>query len=71
MLAAFSHRLRVVLGQAGVPDKPNASGAADELLLALVREGRVVTADALLTQREIARPILAGGGDSVLAVKAN
>ena len=30
LLAAFSHRLGVVLGQVGVPDKTNAIGAADE-----------------------------------------
>ena len=34
-------------------------------------EGRVVTADALLTQREVARTILASGGDYLLAVKEN
>ena len=33
LLSAFSHRLRVVLGQVGVPDKTNAIGAADALLL--------------------------------------
>jgi len=71
LLAAFSHRLGVVLGQLGVPDKTNAIGAADELLLAVAPEGRVVTADALLTQRTVARTILASGGDYLLAVKAN
>jgi predicted transposase YbfD/YdcC len=71
LLAAFSHRLGVVLGQLGVPDKTNEIGAAGECLLALMLEGRVVTADALLTQREIARTILASGGDYLLAVKAN
>jgi predicted transposase YbfD/YdcC len=71
LLGAFSHRLGVALGQLGVPDKTNEIGAADELLLAVVLEGRVVTADALLTQREIARTILAGGGDYLLVVKEN
>jgi len=71
LLAAFSHRLGVVLGQRGVPDKTNAIGAADELLLTLALVGRVVTADALLTQRAVARTILASGGDSLLAVKAS
>jgi hypothetical protein len=71
LLSAFSHRLKVVLGQVGVPDKTNEIGAADDLLLALVLEGRVVTADALLTQREVARTILASGGDYPLAVKEN
>jgi predicted transposase YbfD/YdcC len=71
LLAAFSHRLGVVLGQVGVPDKTNEIGAADELLLAVMLEGRVVTADALLTQRAIARTILASGGDYLLVVKEN
>jgi predicted transposase YbfD/YdcC len=70
-LSAFSHRLGVVLGLAGVADKTNEIGAAGAFLLALVLEGRVVTADALLTQRAIARTILGGGGDYLLAVKAN
>jgi hypothetical protein len=62
LLSAFSHRLGVVLGQTGVPDKTNESGAADELLLAIVLGGRVVTADALLTQRALAETILRSGG---------
>jgi hypothetical protein len=36
-----------------------------------VLAGRVVTADALLTQQEIARTILASRGESLLMVKAN
>jgi len=61
----------VVLGQAGVPDKTNEIGAASAFLLTLVLEGRIVTADALLTQREVARTILDSGGDYLLVVKAN
>jgi predicted transposase YbfD/YdcC len=71
LLAAFSHRLGVVLGQDGVPDKTNEVGAATALLLTLALEGRVVTADALLTQREVARTIRASGGDYLLMVKGN
>ena len=71
LLSAFSHRLGVVLGQTGVADKTNEIGAASAFLLTLALEGRVVTADALLTQREIARTILDGGGDYLLVVKAN
>lgn len=71
LLAAFSHRAGVTLGQVGVPDKTNEIGAASALLLALALEGRVVTADALLTQREIAQAIVAGGGDYLLVVKEN
>jgi predicted transposase YbfD/YdcC len=71
LLSAFSHRLGVVLGQAGVPDKTNEIGAADAFLLAVVLHGRVVTADALLTQQTLARTILASGGDYLLVVKDN
>ena len=71
LLAAFSHRLGVTLGQAGVPDKTNEIGAASAFLLTLALGGRIVTADALLTQREIARTILDGGGDYLLVVKEN
>ncbi len=71
LLSAFSQRLGVVLGQASVPDKTNEIGAASEFLLTLVLEGRVVTADALLTQRELAQTILDSGGDYLLVVKEN
>jgi predicted transposase YbfD/YdcC len=71
LLAALSHRLGVVLGQVAVADKTNEIGAAGEFLLTLVLEGRVVTADALLTQRSLARTILDRGGDYLLAVKGN
>jgi len=71
LLAALSHRLGVVLGQVAVPDKTNEIGAAGELLLGLVLEGRVVTADALLTQRALAHAIVARGGDYLMAVKGN
>ena len=71
LLSAFSHRRGVVLGQTGVPDKPNELGAAEEFLLSIVLEGRGVTADALLTQRELAQTSLASGGDSLLVVKEN
>ena len=71
LLSAFSHRLGVVLGQTGVCDKTNEIGAAHEFLLTLALEGRIVTADALLTQREIARTILDSGGDYLLVVKEN
>ena len=69
LLAALRQRLGVVLGQVAVPDKADAIGAADEFLLTLVLAGRVVTADALLTQRALARAVVARGGDDLLAVK--
>jgi predicted transposase YbfD/YdcC len=42
-----------------------------DLLRHVVLEGRVVTMDALLTQRHIAQQIVDAGGDYVLVVKKN
>ena len=71
LLAAVSHRLGLTLGQTGVDDKTNAITAAPPLLAGLLLEGRVVTVDALLTQREVARVIGEAGGDYVMVVKEN
>lgn len=71
LLSALSHRLGVVMAQVAVEDRTNEIGQVDELLASLVLEGRVITADSLLTQREIAQAILAGGGDYLLPVKEN
>jgi predicted transposase YbfD/YdcC len=71
LLSALSHRLGVVVAQVAVADHTNEIGQVDELLAALVLEGRVITADSLLTQREIARTITERGGDYLLPVKDN
>lgn len=44
---------------------------ARELLRHVLREGRVVTMDVVLTQRQIAQQIVAAGGDSVMLVTAD
>jgi hypothetical protein len=62
LLSAVSHGLGLTLFQAGVGDKTNEITAAQAVLSALVLEGRVVTVDALLTQREVAAQILSKGG---------
>jgi hypothetical protein len=71
LLSALSHRLGLTLGQVAVADKTNEIPVAPSLLAGLVLEGRVFTMDALLTQREVARTIVDGGGDYVMVVKAN
>lgn len=71
LLSALSHRLGVVMAQVAVEDRTNEIGQVDELLASLVLEGRVITADSLLTQRGVAQRIIDGGGDYVLAVKEN
>lgn len=71
MLSALSHRLGVVVAQLAVADKSHELGHLEPLLDALVLDGRVVTADALHTQREVARTVVARGGDYLLPVKEN
>jgi hypothetical protein len=71
LLSAVSHRLGLTLAQAGVDDKTNEITAAPAVLADLVLAGRVITVDALLTQRAVARAIIDGGGDYVMAVKEN
>lgn len=62
LLSAVSHGLGLTLGQQAVDDKSNEIPAAQQLLKMLVLEGRVVTMDALLTQKEIAKTIREKGG---------
>lgn len=58
LLSAFGHRLGVTLAQRAVSDKTNEISAVPELLDGLFLQGRVVTMDALLTQRAIAEKIV-------------
>lgn len=62
LLSAFSHELGTVLGEVEVEGKTNEIKAIHPLLADWVLEGRVVTVDALLTQRQIAQTILEKGG---------
>ena len=71
LLAAVAHRLGVTLAQQAVADQTNEIPATLDLLRQLVLTGRVVTMDALLTQRAIAPQIVAAGGDYVMVVKDN
>jgi predicted transposase YbfD/YdcC len=71
LLSALGHRLGVTLAQRAVADKTNEMPVALDLLRQLVLEGRVVTMDALLTQRQIAQQIVEAGGDYVMVVKEN
>jgi hypothetical protein len=62
LISALSHELHQVLGQGEVPSETNEIKGIMPLLADLVLEGRVVTVDALLTQREIAETIREKGG---------
>jgi predicted transposase YbfD/YdcC len=71
LLSALSHRLGLTLVQYAVADKTNEIPVVMEVLRQVVLEGRVVTMDALLTQRQIAQQIVETGGDYVMVVKDN
>lgn len=62
---------RLVFAQAAVEDKSNEITAIPELLDLMDLKGAVVTIDSMGCQREIARKIIEGGGNYVLAVKDN
>jgi predicted transposase YbfD/YdcC len=71
LLSALAHHVGLTLAQQAVEDKTNEIPVAVELLRHLVLEGRIVTMDALLTQRQIAQQIVDAGGDYVMVVKEN
>ncbi len=71
LLSALGHRLGLTVGQRAVADKTNEIGAIQDVLGALVLQNRVITMDALLTQRDVAQRIVDGGGDYVMIVKGN
>ena len=71
LLSALAHQVGVTLAQHAVDDKTNEITAAETLLEQLVLEGRIVTMDALLTQRHVAQTIVDKGGEYVMIVKDN
>jgi predicted transposase YbfD/YdcC len=71
LLSALAHRVGLTLAQQAVDDKTNEIPVALALLRQLVLEGRIVTMDALLTQRQIAQQIVDAQGDYVMVVKEN
>lgn len=62
LLSAVSHGLGLCLHQEAVTDKENEIVALNRLLGDLLVKGRVLTMDALLTQKDIARSIVLKGG---------
>jgi predicted transposase YbfD/YdcC len=71
LLSALAHQVGVTLAQHAVDDKTNEITAVETILEQLVLEGRIVTMDALLTQRHVAQTIVDKGGDYVMIVKEN
>lgn len=71
LLAAYLPEEGIVLGQVAVADKTNEIGAAPDLLQQLDLRGKIVRADALLTQRSLSEQIVLAGGDYLWIVKGN
>lgn len=71
LVSAWASGCRLSLGQVAVEAKSNEITAIPQLLELLDLHGALVTIDALGCQKEIARQIVAAGGDYVLRVKDN
>jgi hypothetical protein len=71
LVAAYAHASGLVLGQVRAAGKGHELAAAKALLTQVPLAGRVVTADALLTQRDISDQIGAAGGDYLFPVDGN
>ena len=71
LLAAVSHELGIPLAQCAVGEKTNEIPVASDLLKHFDVAGKVITTDALLTQRAFCKDILAANADYALPVKAN
>jgi predicted transposase YbfD/YdcC len=63
VLSAVAHDLGLTLAPQAVADKTNEITAVETLLVQGVLQGRIVTMDALLTQKDVAQTIVDGGGD--------
>jgi hypothetical protein len=71
LVSVYAHEAQTILAQVRSPGKGQELAAAKAVLAQVPLAGRVVTADALLTQREIAQQIVDGGGAYLLPVKDN
>lgn len=71
LLAAYLPHDGVVLMQVEVAEQTNEIPMAPHVLKGLDLQGKIVTADALLTQRHLSQLIIAAGGDYLWRVKEN
>jgi len=71
MVSAWATSSSLVLGQEKVESKSNEITAIPRLLEVLDLSGHIVTIDAMGCQRKIAKAIIDGDGDYVLALKEN
>jgi len=71
LISAFVSEAQLVLGQASVDVKSNEITAIPTLLELLDIQGAIVTIDAMGCRKTIAKRIVDGGADTVLALKDN
>jgi len=71
LVMAWAAENALILGQIKVNEKSNEITAVPELLQALQLKGCIVTLDAMGCQKDIARQIVQGQADYVLALKGN
>ena len=71
MVSAWASENHMVLGQTRTADHSNEITAIPKLLSILELKGCIITIDAMGCQKEIARQIIDGGSDYILAVKSN
>jgi len=71
LVSAWATQANLTLGQVAVDSKSNEITAIPALLELLDVRGALVTIDAMGCQKEIAKEIVAHGGDYLLAVKGN
>ena len=71
LVSAYAAGSGAVLTQMATAGKGQELAAAKAVLGQISLEGKIVVADALLTQREVCQQIVDGGGDYLLPVKEN
>jgi predicted transposase YbfD/YdcC len=71
VVSAWATQQGMTLGQVAVDSKSNEITAIPKLLEILELKGAIISIDAMGCQKKIAKQIVSGGGDYVLAVKDN
>jgi predicted transposase YbfD/YdcC len=71
IVSAWASEEGIALGQVATADKSNEITAIPQLLQQIDLTDTIVTIDAMGCQKDICAPIVAGGGDFVIAVKDN
>ncbi len=71
LVSAYAPDVKAVVGQLRVDAKTNEHKAALELLGVLSVKGKIISGDAMFTQRDVCAEVIEGGGDYILPVKEN